>query len=395
MSALSIHPFPARMAPDLALDALSKMRVGSVVLDQMTGSGTVARQAKELGLSAQGFDLDPLAVLISKVGTTRVDDDQVERESRRLIAKAKSLHSSGVCLPWIDGDEAAESFIRFWFGDRQRDDLRRIAFLLANPARLEVSNDVADVLRIALSRIIVTKKQSASLAQDTSHSRPHRVTEETDYDVFDGFERSLRVVRRRVALIPRHGSVTISRGDARDLVGVASESVDAVLTSPPYLNAIDYMRGHKMSLVWLGHSYRELSKTRSTSIGAERRPDEVFDVANLQSIKGAMGDLSTLPNRHQGMIERYVIDLHKMIAETQRVLKPKATATFVMGNSCLRGVFIRNSEALVRAAEMVGFGKIVQSERDLPSSSRYLPTPESGSLSKRMRKEVILTLTNR
>lgn len=392
---INVHPFPARMAPELALNALSNLRAGSVVLDQMTGSGTVARQAKELGLSAQGFDLDPLAVLISKVGTTRVDDDRIERESRRLIAQARSYASSGVRLPWIDGDEAAESFINFWFGERQRDDLRRIASLLANPVQIDVSEDVADVLRIALSRIIVTKKQSASLAQDTSHSRPHRVVEETDYDVFNGFERSLRMVRKRVASIPGRGSVTISRGDARDLVEVADESVDAVMTSPPYLNAIDYMRGHKMSLIWLGHSYGELSKTRSTSIGVERRPDEDFGATNLQSIKSAMGELSTLPTRYQGMIERYVIDLHKMIGETQRVLKPKATATFVMGNSCLRGVFVQNSEALVEAAKLVGFGKIVKWERDLPSSSRYLPTPEFGKLSKRMRKEVILTLTNK
>ena len=63
-----------------------------------------------------------------------------------------------------------------------------------------------------------------------------------------------------------------------------------------------------------------------------------------------------------------------------------------MGNSCLKGVYIANSEGLIEAAESVGLSKVSQCERDLPISSRYLPTPTSGSLSKRMRKEVIVTL---
>ena len=90
------------------------------------------------------------------------------------------------------------------------------------------------------------------------------------------------------------------------------------------------------------------------------------------------------------MIKRYAVDLHQMLLETTRVLKRGATATFVMGNSCLKGVYIQNSEGLIAAAEQVGLIKTERWERDLPSSSRYLPTPASGSLSKRMRKEVIV-----
>ena len=68
----SIHPFPARMAPGLALDSLSALKPQSVVLDPMSGSGTVLRQALELGHEAIGFDVDPLAVLMATVWTTRL-----------------------------------------------------------------------------------------------------------------------------------------------------------------------------------------------------------------------------------------------------------------------------------------------------------------------------------
>ena len=372
---LSIHPFPARMAPELALKSLERLE-GGTVLDPMTGSG---------------FDLDPLAVLISKVGTTPVEDSEIAYWQDRFIRFARSMNTHEVALSWIDGDKDSERFVDYWFAEPQRYDLRRIAYALSVTTEIGMPDDIADVFRIALSRIIVTKHQAASLAQDTSHSRPHRVALASKYEVFEGFEKSLRAVRKRVSLIPKEGKTVISRGDARHMTSLADESIDAVLTSPPYLNAIDYMRGHRMSLIWLGHRYGDLTTTRSNSIGTERRPDSPFDHDTFRTIKDSMGALSSLPPRYHGMIERYVMDLYAIVVEISRVMKAKATATFVMGNSCLKGVYIQNSEALAQAGVMAGLNLTAKIERELPSGSRYLPTPTSGALSKRMRKEVILT----
>jgi hypothetical protein len=389
---INVHPFPARMAPELALNALTALKKGDIVLDPMTGSGTVLQQARSLGLRSLGFDLDPLAVLISRVSTTVVADEEVADGAARLLDASTKLNASSVRLPWIDGDSDAESFVDYWFGKPQQAVLRRLSFLLLEPERCGISEQIADVLRISLSRIIVTKASSASLAQDTSHSRPHKVRAESAYDVLDGFARSVRSVRKRIAKIPRTGTAEVNLGDARDLQTVTDASVDMVLTSPPYLNAIDYMRGHKMSLIWLGFPLKKLTQTRSESVGAERRPDKEPSGDAIEQIIEAMGDISALPSRYQGMIRRYAIDLQEMLAEVARVLKRHATATFVMGNSCLKGVYIQNSEGLIVAGELAGLTKTDQSERDLPSGSRYLPTPKSGALSKRMRKEVIVRL---
>ena len=62
-----LHPFPARMAPEIAFEALSSLPEGSLVLDPMCGSGTVLQQSLIHGHQAIGFDKDPLAVLISRV----------------------------------------------------------------------------------------------------------------------------------------------------------------------------------------------------------------------------------------------------------------------------------------------------------------------------------------
>jgi hypothetical protein len=361
----------------------------------MAGSGTVPQQAASLGLAAIAVDLDPLAVLISKVSTTAVGGEALDSAGKLVLSAARSMSPDQAELPWIDGDASTEAFVNYWFGEPQRDDLRRLAHVLFRAGEYGISREVADALRVALSRIIITKKQCASLAQDTSHSRPHRVAAETEYDVLAGFDASVRAVRKRLKAVPINGKVEVRCGDARDLRTVPDSSVDAVLTSPPYLNAIDYMRGHKMSLVWLGHRPQDLGRTRSSSIGAERRPDEPFDAEKFAATKQAMGELALLPARFHGMVERYVVDLHRMISEVQRVLKPRGSATFVMGNSCLRGVYIENSAGLRCAAEAAGLSALEQWERELPTRSRYLPTPATGALSKRMRKEVILRVMKR
>jgi len=390
----AIHPFPARMAPELALAGLDGLSEGSVVLDPMTGSGTVCRQASDLGHRGFAFDMDPLAVLMTRAWTTPYDDAVLARVADEVVGDFGRIDGDAVELEWIDKDPETDAFARFWFGDAQRNELRKLAFLIDRRASAAVSADeiaAVDILRVAMSRIVITKENGASLARDVSHSRPHKVTDQTDYDVLKGFEKSIRFLRGRLADAPPKGQVTVRRGDARNMSILADGSIDAVLTSPPYLNAIDYLRGHRLALIWLGHRISELRKIRSDSIGSERRPDLANDSEDMARITLSMGDTSPLPARFRNMIDRYVQDLHKLMSELDRVMKPNCQATFVVGNSCLRGVFIDNAAAVAKAAECVGFTIAAKTERELPEASRYLPLT-SDKLGKRMRSEVILTL---
>ena len=164
----SIHPFPARMAPEIVFKELKGLKASRVVLDPMSGSGTVLRAAAELGHSAIGFDLDPLAVLMARVWTTPLHAGSLAKAAERLVQKAKILN--GEYLPWIDTCQETEDYIKFWFCGKQIRALRRLASALTGK-----SGVLSDAMRIALSRIIITKERGASIARDTSHSRPHRV----------------------------------------------------------------------------------------------------------------------------------------------------------------------------------------------------------------------------
>lgn len=364
------------------------------MLDPMSGSGTVVRQASDLGLFAQGFDLDPLAVLMSKVWTTPVCDKDIEVAYRELrLRTAFAMNWSR--LPWINTNEETKSFIAYWFEEPQLSDVMRLAAALydmAAEANTNQAQAAIDVLRLNLSRIIVTKEQAASLARDTSHSRPHRVPRSLKYDVFAGYDRSLTTLRRRLLEAPPKGSAKISLGDARDLASIPNRSIDAVVTSPPYLNAIDYIRGHRMALVWLGWCISELRSIRASSIGAERGLGADSLVRTSAAIADTMISDAKLSNRHTNMIQRYANDLWQLLSEIVRVLKQDGKATFIVGNSCLKGVFIKNAEGVATAAHLLGMREIARSERELPQESRYLPTTGT-SLAKRMRTETVLTFT--
>lgn len=387
------HPFPARMAPEIAIKKLNDLTANSVVLDPMAGSGTVLRHAAEVGHVAIGFDTDPLARLMARVWTTPIDTKKVRDLAEQVVKAAKATSINRSRLNWHCSRET-EDYVNFWFGSKQSRDLRRLAHRLDIFRRkFRLHDDIANVdcLRLALSKLIITKENGASLARDISHSRPHKVMDQSDFDVFPAFLKAVERLTKELEKHPPPGQVSVRKGDARRL-DLPNNSIDCVITSPPYLNAIDYMRGHRLSLVWLGYSLDVLREIRQKSVGTERGIDSAVLLEEFRKILNELGDTNHLPSRYQRMILRYIHDIYTMMSEVRRVLKYGSTATIVVGNSCLKGIFIKNSECVKQAADMVGLALSSECERNIPLQSRYLPPPESGlsPLGKRMRTESIL-----
>ena len=378
------------MAPEIALKQCGDLPVGSVVLDPMCGSGTTLRTATELGFSGIGIDSDPLAVLMSRVYTTPIHGDQLPAAAERIVSHAQALQEN-VVLPWIDEDPETGAFIDFWFADKQKTTLRKLSYVLSTE-----HGPTANALRIAMSRIIITKEMSASLARDTSHSRPHRVATENAYDVYEGFLKSAKQISKKLPTHELTGTVDVSRGDARDLYHQANASVDAIVTSPPYLNQIDYMRGHKLSLVWLGYKLSDLRTVRGTNIGAEKKAISIIDEGKVHDMMDRMPFIGELDTRTKNMFERYLADLVVLMSELARVLKDSGKIVMVVGNSCIKGVFVENTMAVQLAGEAAGLTFKGGIERDLPPNRRYLPPPTSmknSIIEGRMRTESVMSFS--
>lgn len=392
-----IHPFPARMAPGIALDALGERNAPITVLDPMAGSGTVLAVARANGHRAIGFDIDPLAVLLSNVWTRTTDADAVYDKAIEVLNRAKSLFctlSYRDAYP-IGSNNDTRKFIRFWFDNYARKQLAALSICI----RRVRSKAIRNALWCGFSRLIITKTAGASLAMDLSHSRPHKSYTSAPVKPFSQF---VSAVERVVSNCPQKGSspvgpmTIVKHGDARNMP-IATESIDLVLTSPPYLNAIDYMRCSKFTLIWMGYSISQVRDIRGDSVGAETASREAMEASWVLELLASMDLKPKLSARNTNILARYAMDMDKALAEVARVLKDRGQAVYVVGDSTVRGTFVRNSTIVSSVAQRHGLVLEKKWSRDLPASRRYMPPPkttaEQTSIENRMRHEVILAFT--
>jgi hypothetical protein len=122
----SIHPFPARMAPDLAEALIGQLPRKTVVLDPMAGSGVVLRHAVENGHSALGCDIDPLALLMARTWTSPGEGSGIADIALELASAAKNRRGHIGYPEWIARDIETCRFVELWFEERQRTELSRL-----------------------------------------------------------------------------------------------------------------------------------------------------------------------------------------------------------------------------------------------------------------------------
>jgi DNA modification methylase len=388
-----VHPFPARMAPGIALAAIAKAKRPLRVLDPMVGSGTVIALARLKKHKAIGVDIDPLAVLISKVWTTAVEAEDARSKAREVLMRARAIFEempqSGAYPSGADRE--TRRFVAYWFDGYARRQLASLSIAIAR-VRDEVTRNV---LLCALSRLIITKSSGASLAMDLSHSRPHKKFRNAPVKPFRKFLGAVDyVVENCVKKSTGRGPASrVHLGDARDLP-VPDASIDLVVTSPPYLNAIDYIRCSKFSLVWMGYRVPDLREVRAGSVGAESVGMGSDGDAEIQTIIDGLRLRPELGKRDEALLTRYVHDMREAMREVARVLVPGGKAVYVVGENTIRGTYVPNSRIITEIGQLCGLRLRERCVRNLPANRRYLPPPSAGRgsapMDARMRREVVL-----
>jgi hypothetical protein len=386
-----VHPFPARMAPEIVCSIVKSSKRPLKILDPMMGSGTVVALAQSMKHRAFGIDIDPLAALITEVWTSSVMPDVVRRGATEVLRKARKIAKAtpaSKAYP-ASADADTRAFIRYWFDCRSR---RQLIGLSTVIGRIR-DQSTRKVLWCALSRLIIAKR-GASRALDLVHSRPHRYFVKAPVLPFTNFLSAVEVVLNNAP--KKHGRnfgppTKISLGDARSM-RIRSASIDLVLTSPPYLNAIDYMRCSKYSLVWMGYTVGQIRVLRAESVGTEVGLSYDND-PEISLLIGKL-NLGDLPKRQRELVAAYIADMRLALREVARVLVPRGRAVYVLGENTIRGVYVRNAKIVLMLASQLGLHLEKASSRPLPSNRRYLPPPTSGvqTMDARMSHEIILQL---
>ncbi len=390
-----LHAFPAKFPPQLPrkfIDGLT--RLGDVVLDPMVGSGTTLLEAVLAGRCAVGFDIDPLALRLCNAKTTSVAPLDAAQAGLQMLRKAKlaAFEYSDELRAELAGrfDARTQEFVDYWFAPEAQVEL--LALLKQIESLPE--GGVRSFLELAFSSVIITKSGGVSLALDLAHTRPHRAKDKPYRSPIREFEKRLKQNLTSLAALPAtRPLVVLGCGDAQSLP-LKSDSVDLVVTSPPYpANAIDYMRAHKFSLVWMGYPLDVLSQYRKRYIGSEAlngtRTEE------LPSTTAGVIQAIAARDRSKGAgLHRYYAEMARVLGEMIRVLRPGRAAILVVGSSVIRGIDTRTYDCLAEIGQQVGFEIAHIGVRHLDRDRRMMPArrgqERNSQIENRMHQEYVI-----
>lgn len=406
-----IHTYPASFGADLACELIcTHTKTGDVVLDPFVGAGTTALGAVLNNRHAIGIDIDPIACRISRVLTSDVDvphlvaaTDQLQRDLRYYNTQLNE--QPNIYQDLQPGQEFTinslvcrvprEPAIGYWFHPSHMAVLSIVCALV----RREPDPIVRQAFEVAISSSVIRKwPNTLSYAMDIDHSRPHRPHQPSILTINKQFllvNRILNRIKDTVTAVQRtmaskDSSARILEGDAvEQLSSLDSNMVEFVLTSPPYLNAIDYPRAHKFSQWWLSPETQPLPRSAYTGLGRATQPkvDDncLSEIATLSDSLSAFEGMAIYRN-----IARYVHDISGTIEQLHRVVTFGGIVAFVVADNVLAGKVFPVSVITEELLKYSGFSRVAVTHRTIKTTRRRYPFGANG-FTGTMKNEYIIT----
>jgi DNA modification methylase len=390
-----VHAFAAKFPPQLPRAFIRGLtKPGDIVLDPMMGSGTAIVEAQIEGRNGIGLDIDPLALQISRAKTTLLDTTTLAATGAGIVAQARTLLADRDAIEATITkrfDEKTKSFIDYWFFPDTQCELMALTLAIQE----EQDRAIRRFLELTFSAIIVTKSGGVSRARDLAHSRPHLVPDKVPKNAIDQFVLRLKKNVVSITRLTHNGIMAAPlAGDARAMP-LRDGTVNLIVTSPPYANAIDYMRAHKFSLVWLGRTVSELSDLRSKYVGSERAGNTEYPPLPERTER----IVSQLAEKDRGkarVLRKYYVEMGMILSEMYRVLQPGASAIMVVGTSIMRGIDVQTQYCLAEIAADIGFDVAGVVQRELDRNKRMMPArfgkKGDSMIEQRMHEECVIGL---
>lgn len=367
-----LHAFAAKFPPQLPRVFIRGLTCpGDVVLDPMMGSGTAVLEALLEGRRGVGLDIDPLALRLTRVKSTTLDIDGLRDAGYKVLSRANQFIADGGRTRYeLDQrfDPQTKEFINYWFFPTTQCEL--MALLLAIE---EIADPSARrFLELTFSSVIITKSGGVSRARDLAHSRPHRVETKLPKNALEQFAARLQKSLISIARLKNNGMSAAPLVGSACSIPLADETVDLIVTSPPYANAIDYMRAHKFSLVWLGERISTLSELRARYIGSERVAGMGYGALPARP-EAIIRQLEFLDKGKANVLRKYFAEMISVLAEMYRVLRKESAAVVVVGTSTMRNIDVQTHYCLSDIAAGVGFDVVGVVRRNIDRNKRMMP----------------------
>ena len=363
------HKYPAKFIPHIPKWAIEKYLNGSknkTVLDPFCGSGTTLVEGILAGHNVIGIDIDPLSAMISKVKTTRVDVPELHKISHWLVKGIKQKKKG-------DFKPDCET-IEHWFSEDTIKKLSIIRTLINQIPEMFGDNkkvkDIKDILLICFSSIIRRVSNADNESQKTyvSHTKI-KEPEEVNSLFFSQIDLFVKRISKFSEIVnPKLKSKIICSTSAQLLdKKLKGQQIDLLITSPPYIKAIDYIYNQMAELFWIGDLFQMQTQTKqnskkkeyignkqiqkiefenytpyNTTLGINRLDEKLQKVFDTDMKNG---------HKHSFVTFKYFAEMEKHFSEMSKCLNKGTHYVMVVGNSSVSDTFFDTAGFLIDIAE--------------------------------------------
>ena len=301
--------------------------------------------AREAGLSAVGFDLSPLSVMVSNVKVASYNPLELRENTHKILTTKNEA-------PFI---ETVPERISKAFTEQE---LRIINSLRVGICQLP--GQIRDFFLVAL---LTTIGKFSRAVADGGWFR-WKEWPDRSAKIMDSFGNTVAEMIEDVegtAWVNSRSEAYADLADARRLP-LQSHSIDAVITSPPYANRHDYTRVFHIELLLLGETESKITNLRHSSLRSHieaRKPANSEERLQGYSEPEILNQtIAAIPvrtdQRVETLIRGYFEDLFLSLQEVIRVLRPGGKAAFVVGNVRHAGVMVPADSIFSELAQQAG-----------------------------------------
>jgi len=337
----------------------------SLIVEPFAGSGTTLISANLFHCNAIGFDANPLMTYISEVKTTwdidlKLFKQAVKHISEQFLEKIK----------FYDKLELKNGFLKYmpkkelnqWLSPSLQKEVNLLKNLIDETENLKIKN----LLLLAMSKSCFDASY-VSLCPGTTFY-PFREKEE----FWNLFAKKIIQIYNDLYSIQKHDSYGKSRliNDTCLNAGkyIKKETIDFIITSPPYPNDLEYTRQTRLELYLLDFvkEMNDVQKIKrnmvkgSTKLIFKESNSENF-ITNFKSIQVVSNKIfEQTKDKNWGfdyprMVREYFSDMFLCMKEFYGLLKPNANFLQVVGDQTIKGVYIPVCDILIEMAQEIGY----------------------------------------
>ena len=334
-----------------------------VVFDPFGGSGTTQLVASTLEIDSFYSEINPFMRFVSntKINSAKWASKNLDKFEKLADSFVKAMHDESFMKK--KGKINLENY-NSTFPERDYFEENHLRELLAcKEIAYEVAKNCEDALNLfylaCASNVVKSSNMTrrADLRRRRENEYKNRVVNVREFvtETLEQMVIDVKMLSKSVV------ATQLISNNSRNLKSQYTNSVDMVLTSPPYLNGTNYFRNTKLELWFLDmiQSENDLKKFRKMAVcgGINNVTGRSKEVEVSDKVKDLVSNLEVVSKdkRIPKMIQHYFSDMREVISNLYSMVRPGGVVILDIGDSKFYGVHVPTDQLLIDIALKIGF----------------------------------------